>query len=94
MLNAISHDVALENMKKIPEWELNQTSISRAFEFDEHMSAIEFVNTVAEIAEEAHHHPDISIVYTTVTLTLTTHDVSGITESDFEVAARIDSLEN
>ena len=94
MLNAISHDVALENMKKIPEWELNQTSISRAFEFDEYMSAIEFVNTVAEIAEEARHHPDISIVYTTVTLTLTTHDVSGITESDFEVAARIDSLEN
>ncbi len=58
MHNAISHDLALENMKKIPEWDLNSTSISRAFEFDEYMSAIEFVNTVAEIAEEAHHHPD------------------------------------
>ena len=94
MLNLISHDIVLKNMKKIPEWEFNSTSISRAFEFDEFMSAIEFVNTVAEIAEEAHHHPDVSIVYTTVTLTLTTHEVSGITESDFEVASRIDSLEN
>ena len=94
MHNSISHDLALENMKKIPEWDLNSTSISRAFEFDEYMSAIEFVKTVAEIAEEAHHHPDISIAYTTVTLTLTTHEVSGITESDFEVASRIDSLEN
>ena len=52
------------------------------------------MNTVAEIAEEAQHHPDISISYTNVTLVLTTHSKGGLTESDFEVAIRIDSYED
>ena len=83
-----------ERIKKIPEWELNEDSISRRFEFDEYLPAIDFVNVVAEIAEEAQHHPDITINYTNVTLVLTTHSKGGLTESDFEVAIRIDSLED
>ena len=92
MSDAINEDQAREKMKRIPEWELTNTSILRSFEFDEYPLAIDFVNAVAEIAEEAFHHPDIFINYTNVKLTLTTHDVGGLTESDFEVAARIDSL--
>ena len=91
MPNTLSPEIIQERMKKIPEWELNKDSISRSFEFDEYQPAIEFVNTVAEIAEEAQHHPDISISYTNVTLVLTTHSKGGLTESDFEVAIRIDS---
>ncbi|MCH2026533.1 MAG: 4a-hydroxytetrahydrobiopterin dehydratase [Verrucomicrobiales bacterium] len=90
----MSPEIIQERMKKIPEWELNEDSISRSFEFDEYQPAIEFVNTVAEIAEEAQHHPDISISYTNVTLVLTTHSKGGLTESDFEVAIRIDSYED
>ena len=59
MPNTLSPEIIQERMKKIPEWELNEDSISRSFEFDEYQPAIEFVNTVAEIAEEAQHHPDI-----------------------------------
>ncbi|MEC9035494.1 MAG: 4a-hydroxytetrahydrobiopterin dehydratase [Verrucomicrobiota bacterium] len=91
MPNTLSPEIIQERMKKIPEWELNEDSISRSFEFDEYQPAIDFVNTVAEIAEEAQHHPDISISYTNVTLVLTTHSKGGLTESDFEVAIRIDS---
>ena len=94
MPNTLSPEIIQERMKKIPEWELNEDSISRSFEFDEYQPAIEFVNTVAEIAEEAQHHPDISISYTNVTLVLTTHSKGGLTESDFEVAIRIDSYGN
>ena len=93
MPHLISHKEVQEKMKKIPEWEFNETSISKIFEFDEYLSAIEFVNSVAEIAEEAYHHPDILINYTNVKLTLSTHEVGGITDKDFEVAERIDSLE-
>ena len=93
MANTLAPDLTQAWMKKIPEWELNEHSISRTFEFDDYMSAIEFVNTVAEIAEEAQHHPDITINYVNVMLSLTTHDQGGLTESDFEVALRIDSLE-
>lgn len=85
-------EIIQESIKKIPEWELNEDSISRSFEFDEYQLAIDFVNAIAEIAEEAQHHPDISINYTSVTLVLTTHSKGGLTESDFEVAIRIDSL--
>ncbi|MEE2809060.1 MAG: 4a-hydroxytetrahydrobiopterin dehydratase [Verrucomicrobiota bacterium] len=91
MSNTLSPEIIQERMKKIPEWELNEDSISRIFEFDEYLPAIDFVNTVAEIAEEAQHHPDISINYTNVQLVLTTHSTGGLTESDFEVALRIDS---
>ena len=94
MPNTLSPEIIQERMKKIPEWELNEDSISRSFEFDEYLPAIDFVNTVAEIAEEAQHHPDISISYTNVTLVLTTHSKGGLTESDFEVAIRIDSYED
>ena len=94
MPNTLSPKIIQERMKKIPEWELNEDSISRSFEFDEYLPAIDFVNTVAEMAEEAQHHPDISISYTTVTLVLTTHSKGGLTESDFEVAIRIDSYED
>lgn len=78
--------------KKVPEWEIDGDNISRTFEFDEFSEAIDFVNSVAEIAEEAQHHPDIDIRYNTVLLTLTTHDLGGLTKSDFDVAARIDNL--
>lgn len=92
MSNALTPEIIQERIKKIPEWELNEDSISRSFEFDEYQFAIDFVNTIAEIAEEAQHHPDISINYTNVTLVLTTHSKGGLTDSDFEVALRIDSL--
>lgn len=79
-------------IKKVPEWDLEEKSILRTVEFDTFMEGIDFVNNVAEIAEDAQHHPDIDIRYGSVTLSLTTHDKSGLTASDFEMASRIDTL--
>ena len=50
------------------------------------------VDDLAEIAEEAQHHPDITIKHTKVTLRLTTHDAGGVTELDVELAQRVDNL--
>ena len=79
-------------LKKCPEWEYEKNAITRAIEFEEFMDGIDFVNSVAEIADEAQHHPDIRINYTTVTLKLTTHDAGGVTDADVELAQRIDNL--
>lgn len=79
-------------LKKLPEWDLENNSILRMMEFDEFMEAIDFVNAVAEIAEEAGHHPDIDIRWCTITVRLTTHDVGGLTEADLDVAKKIDTL--
>jgi 4a-hydroxytetrahydrobiopterin dehydratase len=79
-------------LKKCPEWELEKNAITRTVEFEEFMDAIDFVNDLAEIAEEAQHHPDIVIRYTKVSLKLTTHDAGGVTDLDIELAQRIDNL--
>jgi len=79
-------------LRKIPEWEMVGKAIERTVEFDDFLGAIDFVEQVAEIAEEEEHHPDINIRYNKVTLSLSTHDESGLTSRDFEVAERIDNL--
>ena len=74
-------------------WELeNNKKIKKTFAFKKYREGIEFVNRVADIAEEENHHPDIHILYTKVTLVLTTHAIGGLSENDFIVAAKIDLL--
>ncbi len=80
-------------MKRIPEWEANRTVIERTFEFDDFNQAIDFVNAVAEIADEEGHHPDMDIRWNKVRLALSTHSEGGLTELDFQVAEKIDTLE-
>jgi 4a-hydroxytetrahydrobiopterin dehydratase len=81
-----------ERLKKIPEWELEKKHIERTFEFDDFSDSIDFVNAVAEVAEEEEHHPDIDIRFNKVRLVLSTHSKGGLTELDFALAERIDTL--
>ena len=92
MSDLLEEDDLTSALKKCPEWELEKNAITRAIEFEEFMDAIDFVNSVAEIADEAQHHPDIRINYTKVSLKLTTHDAGGVTDADVELAQRIDNL--
>lgn len=79
-------------LKKRPEWDLEGKAITRVVEFEDFMEGIDFVNLLADIAEEAQHHPDITINYTKITISLTTHEAGGITEADIELADRIGNL--
>jgi 4a-hydroxytetrahydrobiopterin dehydratase len=79
-------------LKKLPEWDLEKKHIERTFEFDDFTLAMDFVNSVAEIAEEDDHHPDIDIRYNKVRIALSTHSEGGLTDLDFEVAEKIDTL--
>lgn len=92
MSDLIPADELEVTLKKCPEWEVDGQCIARTIEFEEFMEAIDFVNDLAEIAEEAQHHPDIDIRFNRVTLRLTTHDVGGVTEVDVQLAQRIDNL--
>jgi len=92
MSDLLEDDDLTAALKKCPEWEYEKKSITRTVEFEEFMDGIDFVNDLAEIAEEAQHHPDIIIRHTKITLKLTTHDMGGVTELDIELAARIDNL--
>jgi 4a-hydroxytetrahydrobiopterin dehydratase len=92
MSELLEDDDLTAALKKCPEWEYEKNAITRTVEFEEFMDAIDFVNDLAEIAEEAQHHPDISIKHTKVKLKLTTQDAGGLTELDIELAHRVDNL--
>jgi 4a-hydroxytetrahydrobiopterin dehydratase len=76
----------------VPKWTQKGVTISRTYQFKDFPAAIQFVNTVAGLAEEAWHHPDIDVRWNKVTLTLTTHDAGGLTEKDFTLAQKFDKL--
>jgi len=80
-------------MKRVPEWDTNKKQIERTFEFDDFNQAVDFVNAVAEIADEEEHHPDIDIRWNKVRVALSTHSEGGLTDLDFHVAEKIDTLE-
>jgi 4a-hydroxytetrahydrobiopterin dehydratase len=92
MADLIKADQLKNRLKKIPEWELEKKHIERTFEFDDFTESIDFVNSVAEVAEDEEHHPDIDIRYNKVRLVLSTHSKGGLTELDFGLAERIDTL--
>ncbi len=92
MPEILTEDALSANLRKCPAWELEGDEITRTLEFETFLEAVEFVNDLAEIAEESQHHPDIDIRYSKVTLRLTTHHKKGLTDLDFEMAQRIDNL--
>jgi len=92
MSELIEEEEIGEWMKRVPEWEIDGNSITRTAEYDDFIDAIDFVNGVAEVAEEAQHYPEINVSGNTVTLRLLTDDQGGVTSLDFELAARIDNL--
>ena len=79
-------------LDRVEGWSRDGDSIKREFKFDDFQGSIDFVNRITPPAEEMNHHPDIAISWNKVELTLSTHSEGGLTESDFELAGRIDSL--
>jgi 4a-hydroxytetrahydrobiopterin dehydratase len=73
-------------------WSGTTQEIARSYQFADFAAAMKFVNRVAELAEEAQHHPDIDIRYNRVRLGLSTHDRGGVTDRDVALARQIDSL--
>ncbi len=83
-------DRALAN--ELPKWRQEGDAITRAVKAPTFMDGIRLVQQVAEVAEDLDHHPDIDIRWTTITFTLSTHSVGGLTSRDLRLAADIDKL--
>lgn len=79
-------------LKAVPDWSETGGAIQRTFQFKDFVEAMKFVNRVAEQAEADQHHPDVLIRWNKVTLTLSTHDASGITDKDFALATKSDAF--
>ena len=77
----------------VPQWTApNEHHLRREFRFPDFQQALDFVNRVGAVAEQQGHHPDMLLSWGKVEVTLWTHKIDGLTESDFIMAAKIDRL--
>jgi len=74
-------------------WELEEEKeIEKKFQFKDFRESMQFVNSVATIAENEGHHPDIKISYNKVKISLSTHAIGGLSVNDFILASKIDEI--
>ena len=80
----------------IPGWKLTgdgpDVAIEKSYTFANYYETISFVNAVAFIANAQDHHPDLSVHYNRCVVRFNTHDVKGLSETDFECATQVDAL--
>jgi 4a-hydroxytetrahydrobiopterin dehydratase len=82
-------------LNQLAGWEVvNQHHLKKNYRFADFKEALTFVNGVAELAEEQGHHPDICFGWGQAEITIWTHKIDGLTESDFILAAKIDSRQS
>ena len=91
-MSLITQEKLDEFLAAHPEWKVRDDTITRTFTFEDFGDALGFVTRVGIAAERIFHHPDIDIRWNQVTLSLSSHDVGGLTERDTELAARIDGF--
>jgi 4a-hydroxytetrahydrobiopterin dehydratase len=76
-----------------PGWRVvNEHHLEREFKFPDFRQALAFTNQVGQLADSQNHHPDIYLAWGKVKVTLWTHKIDGLTESDFVFAAKVDGL--
>jgi 4a-hydroxytetrahydrobiopterin dehydratase len=82
-----------EKLAGLPGWELKGEAIEKSFRREDFIGSVRLVESLVEPAEAMNHHPDLSISWDTVTVTISTHSEGGLTANDFELAGRIDALD-
>ena len=85
---------ALDALKsEVPGWEVvNEHHLHKTYKFPDFKTALDFVNRAGAIAEEQGHHPDLLLTWGKVEITIYTHKIDGLTESDFILAAKIERV--
>lgn len=94
-MNKLEQDEIQLALKDLEGWNLSDdgASISKSFKFKNFRAAWTFMEDIAVEANEMNHHPNWTNIYDTVSITLSTHDVGGLSELDFDLAGFIDTAE-
>lgn len=88
----LSADEITAHLPSLQGWGVEGNTLVKKLNFKNFVEALAYVNALGALAEAANHHPDIYFGWGYVNVTLTTHDVGGITASDFAMAKKIDLL--
>jgi 4a-hydroxytetrahydrobiopterin dehydratase len=94
-MKPLSREEAQDYVDESYHWTLSPDAkkISKEYKFQDFIGAINFVERVADVAEEEGHHPDIHVHYNIVTLELWTHSIDGLSVNDFIIAAKVDAMQ-
>jgi 4a-hydroxytetrahydrobiopterin dehydratase len=96
--HALSATQVIAALAKLDGWKLHgdgaDVAIEKTFAFKNFLRTMAFVNAVAYIAEQQDHHPELLVQYGRCSVRFNTHDVQGITQTDFACAALVDALQN
>ena len=90
MSGLLDDSAIAQGLQRLPQWRLEGRRIVRVVNCADFAAALDFVNRVGALAEEANHHPDIEIRWNKVTLQLTSHSEGGLTAQDLDLAARLE----
>jgi 4a-hydroxytetrahydrobiopterin dehydratase len=75
-----------EALRSLPDWSSDGKALHRTYRFADFPSAVQFINSLVVPAEALNHHPDVTLSYNKVAVTLTTHDAGGLTAKDLALA--------
>lgn len=94
--SALTAPQIVAKLAQLQGWRLNgdgaDVAIEKTYAFKSYLQTMAFVNAVAFLAEQNDHHPEILVRYKTCSVRWSTHDVRGISNSDFECALKVDAL--
>ncbi len=88
----LAAQLAQLNAAQAPGWQLTNGALEKTFSFKNYYETISFVNALAFIAHAQDHHPDLAVAYSRCTVRWSTHDVQGISMTDFFCASHVDAL--
>jgi 4a-hydroxytetrahydrobiopterin dehydratase len=91
-VDRLDDDQIGSRLDELDGWERDGDAIAKAFKRGDFVGSVKFVDEIVEPAEDMGHHPDVSISWDEVRVSITTHSEGGLTANDFELAKRIDSL--
>lgn len=91
-LSKLSEAEIARQLQNLPGWTVENQQLRRTYQFKDFVESVAFVNRLVEPAERAGHHPDITISYNKVIVSLTTHDAGGVTQKDLDLAQVISQM--
>ncbi|ALX49566.1 4a-hydroxytetrahydrobiopterin dehydratase [Lentibacillus amyloliquefaciens] len=92
-MERLSEEQIEQELEHLPDWKrLDEKWIGRRYRFKDFLNGVRFVDKVAEYAESKQHHPFISIDYKIVTMKISSWQMKGLTDLDFEMVHYFDEL--
>lgn len=90
----LSNEEIINKLAMYPQWQLKDNKLYRRLVFEDFVHAFGFITQLAILAEKANHHPEWANVFRTLDIFLTTHEVEGVSERDFDLLDKIEKIIN